>query len=138
MDRRRSFYLASREDDFYVPAPDEDSVKLTDAPFVTPANDNFRVKDGLSARCRALFRRLDFLSRADERRRYFERIINTEYPVVRRRRPLGFLSCALIVAGAAIFLIRDITTVGGMLAVIGVVVIVCAASLYPRLRGTPF
>jgi hypothetical protein len=80
----------------------------------------------------------DFLSRADERRRYFERIINTEYPVVRRRPPLGFLSCALIVAVAAIFLIRDVTTVSGMLAVIGVVVIVCAAALRSRLKSTPF
>ena len=42
MDRRRSFYLASRQDDFDVPAPDEGSVNFTDVPFVTPANDNSR------------------------------------------------------------------------------------------------
>ena len=58
MDRRRSFYLASRQDDFDVPVPDEGSVNFTDVPFVTPANDNFRVKDRLSARCGALLRRL--------------------------------------------------------------------------------
>ena len=58
MDRRRSFYLASRQDDFDVPAPDEGSVNFTNVPFVTPANDNFRVKDRLSASCGALLRRL--------------------------------------------------------------------------------
>jgi len=57
MDRRRSFYLASRQDDFDVPAPDEGSVNFTDVPFVTPANDNFRVKARSLARC-ALLRRL--------------------------------------------------------------------------------
>jgi len=57
MDRRRSFYLASRQDDVDVPAPDEGSVNFTDVPFVTPANDNFRVKARSLARC-ALLRRL--------------------------------------------------------------------------------
>jgi hypothetical protein len=47
----------------------------------------------------------DWPSRADERRRYFERIINTEYPVVRRRLPLRFLSCVLIVGVTAIILL---------------------------------
>ena len=58
MDRRQSFYLASSQDVFDVPAPDEGSVNFTDLPFVTPANDNFRVKDRLSARCGELLRRL--------------------------------------------------------------------------------
>jgi len=55
---RRSFYLAARQDDFDVPAPDEVDVNLTDIPCATPANDNVRTKDRLSARCGALLRRL--------------------------------------------------------------------------------
>ena len=58
MDRRRSFYLAARQDDFDVPAPDEASVDLTDIPYIIPANDNVRTKDRLSVRCGALIRRL--------------------------------------------------------------------------------
>jgi hypothetical protein len=58
MDRRRSFYLASRQDDFDVPAPDEPPVDLADIPYVTAANDNLRTKDRLSTRCGALLRRL--------------------------------------------------------------------------------
>ena len=58
MDTRRSFYLAARQDDFDVRAPDEDWVDFTDIPYVVPANDNTRTKDRLSARCAALFRRL--------------------------------------------------------------------------------
>jgi hypothetical protein len=58
MDARRSFYLAARQDDFDVPAPDEAGVDLTDIPYVTPANDNARNKGGLSTRCGALLRRL--------------------------------------------------------------------------------
>jgi hypothetical protein len=58
MDTRRSFYLAARQDDFDVPAPDEARVDLTDIPYVTPANDNTRTKDRLSTRCGALLRRL--------------------------------------------------------------------------------
>jgi hypothetical protein len=58
MDRRRSFYLASRQDDFDVPPPDEGWVDFTDIPYVTPANDNFLVKDRLSIRCGTLLRRL--------------------------------------------------------------------------------
>jgi hypothetical protein len=56
MDRRRSFYLATRQDDFDVPAPDE--VDLTDIPYTIPANDNAQAKERLSARCGALLRRL--------------------------------------------------------------------------------
>jgi hypothetical protein len=58
MDRCRSFYLASRQDDFDVPAPDEASVDLTDIPCIIPANDNVQTKDRLSTRCGALLRRL--------------------------------------------------------------------------------
>jgi hypothetical protein len=58
MDTRRSFYLASRQDDFDVPAPDEAPVDLTDIPYIIPANDNVQTKERLSARCGALLRRL--------------------------------------------------------------------------------
>jgi hypothetical protein len=58
MDRRRSFYLASRQDDFDEPAPDEPPVDLTDIPYIMPANDNLWTKDRLSTRCGALLRRL--------------------------------------------------------------------------------
>jgi hypothetical protein len=58
MDRRRSFYLAARQDDFDVPDPDEPPVDLTDIPYVTPANDNARSKGRLSSRCGVLLRRL--------------------------------------------------------------------------------
>jgi hypothetical protein len=67
MDAHRSFYLAARQNDFDLPAPDEDRVDFTDIPYVTPANDNFRVKVRLAARCGALLRRLIALySRASE------------------------------------------------------------------------
>ena len=58
MDTRRSFYLASGQDDFAEPAPDASRVNYNDIPYITAANDNFRVKDRLSARCGALLRRL--------------------------------------------------------------------------------
>jgi hypothetical protein len=57
VDTRRSFYLASRQDDFDLSPPDEDRVS-TDIPYLVSANDNVRTKDRLSARCAALFRRL--------------------------------------------------------------------------------
>ena len=44
-----SYYLASRQDDFDLPAPDEDWVDFTDVPYVIPADDNARTKDRLSA-----------------------------------------------------------------------------------------
>jgi hypothetical protein len=53
MDTRRSFYLASRRNDFDVPAPDEFSVDLADIPCITPANDNVQTEERLSARCGA-------------------------------------------------------------------------------------
>ena len=63
MDTRRSYYLASRQDDFDSPASDEDWVDFTDIPYVVPANDNTRIKDRLSARCGALLRHLIALHR---------------------------------------------------------------------------
>ena len=44
MDTRRSYYLASRQDDFDSPAPDEDWVDFSDIPYVVSANDNTRIK----------------------------------------------------------------------------------------------
>jgi hypothetical protein len=58
MDTRRSFYLASREDDFAEPAADASRLDFNDIPFIMPANDNLRNKDSLSARCGSLIRRL--------------------------------------------------------------------------------
>jgi hypothetical protein len=58
MDARRSFYLASRKDDFAEPAADLSTIDSTDIPYVVPANDNAWTKDRLSARCDALLRRL--------------------------------------------------------------------------------
>jgi hypothetical protein len=58
MDTRRSFYLASKEDDFAEPSPDASRLDLDDIPFIIPANDNVRTKDALSARRGSLLRRL--------------------------------------------------------------------------------
>jgi len=58
MDTRRSFYLASKQDDFDLPLPDDSWVNFTNIPFIMPANDNVRAKDRLSTRCGALLRRL--------------------------------------------------------------------------------
>jgi len=44
MDTRRSFYLASREDDFAEPAADASRLDFSDIPFIMPANDNLRTK----------------------------------------------------------------------------------------------
>ena len=63
MDTRRSFYLASRKDDFAEPAADLSTIDSTDIPYVMPANDNAWTKDRLSARCGALLRRLIALHR---------------------------------------------------------------------------
>jgi hypothetical protein len=49
MDTRRSFYLASKEDDFAQPAADASRLDLDDVPFIIPANDNAQTKDSLSA-----------------------------------------------------------------------------------------
>ena len=58
MDTRRSFYLASRRDDFAEPATDARRPGFSEVPYVKPANDNVRTKDRLSARCGSLLRRL--------------------------------------------------------------------------------
>ena len=58
MDTRRSFYLASREDDFAEPAADASRLDFNDVPFVMPANDNLRTKGSLSARYGSLLHRL--------------------------------------------------------------------------------
>jgi hypothetical protein len=57
MATRQSFYLIGRADDFVEPAPPS-GLDCDDIPYITAANDNDRVKDRLSARCRALLRRL--------------------------------------------------------------------------------
>jgi len=58
MDTRRSFYLASRQDDFAEPAADASRLDFNDIPFIMPANDNLRTKDRWSARRGSLLRRL--------------------------------------------------------------------------------
>jgi hypothetical protein len=57
MDTRRSFYLAARQEDVDAPDSDTSWVGTTDIPYITPANDNLRVKDGMSACCGTLLRR---------------------------------------------------------------------------------
>jgi hypothetical protein len=64
MDARRSFYLASRQDDFDMPAQDNKGwVDFIDIPYVTPANDNVPTRNGLSGRVGAALRRLRALRR---------------------------------------------------------------------------
>ena len=48
MDARRSFYFAPGKDDLADPASDVNRLDWDDIPLVTPANDNFRVKNRLS------------------------------------------------------------------------------------------
>jgi hypothetical protein len=57
MDTRRSFYLAPGQD-LAESTQDASRLDYNDIPYITAANDNFRVKDRLSARCGALLRRL--------------------------------------------------------------------------------
>jgi hypothetical protein len=54
----RSFYLASRRDDFTESAPGASRLNHNDIPYIRAANDNLRAKDRLSARCGDLLRRL--------------------------------------------------------------------------------
>ena len=56
MDTRRSFYLASRQDDFAEPAADASRLDFNDIPFIMPANDNLRTKDRWSPRRGSLLR----------------------------------------------------------------------------------
>ena len=51
MDMRRSFYLASKQDDFDLPLPDDSWVNFRKHPLYMPANDNVRAKESLSTRC---------------------------------------------------------------------------------------
>jgi hypothetical protein len=50
MDKRRSFYLASKQDDFAEPAADASRLDFNDIPFIIPANDNVRTKDRVGPR----------------------------------------------------------------------------------------
>jgi hypothetical protein len=54
MDVCRSFYLASKQDDFAEAAPEASRVYCSGIAYITAANDNLRVKDRLSARCGCL------------------------------------------------------------------------------------
>jgi tRNA A37 threonylcarbamoyladenosine dehydratase len=58
MDTSRSYYLNSRQDDFAELDADKCQSDTTDIAYVIPANDNVPTKVRLSARCRALLRRL--------------------------------------------------------------------------------
>jgi tRNA A37 threonylcarbamoyladenosine dehydratase len=58
MDTCRSYYLNSRQDDFAELDADKCHPDTTDIAYVIPANDNVPTKVRLSARCRALLRRL--------------------------------------------------------------------------------
>jgi hypothetical protein len=64
MDARRSFHLASRQDDFDMPAQDNQSrVDFMNIPYVPPANDNVPTKNALSGRVGVALRRLRALRR---------------------------------------------------------------------------
>jgi hypothetical protein len=58
MDTRHSYYLHRRQDDFAELAADTSRLDFNDIPFIVPANDNLRTKEGLSAGCGNLLRRL--------------------------------------------------------------------------------
>jgi hypothetical protein len=58
MDTRRSFYFASKENDFAESPADASRLNFSDIPFIIPANDNLQTKDSLSGRCGGLLRRL--------------------------------------------------------------------------------
>ncbi len=58
MDVRRSLYLASRQDDTAEPTQEPSRVDCSGISYITAANDNFQLKDRLSARCGDLLRRL--------------------------------------------------------------------------------
>jgi hypothetical protein len=63
MDTRRSYYLASRQDDLSELDAETRQFDTSDVPYVTPANDNNPTKVRLAPRCGALLRRLIALRR---------------------------------------------------------------------------
>jgi hypothetical protein len=62
-DTRRSFYLASRQDDFAETPIDESWLDTSSIPYVMPANDNVQANEGLSALWGNALRRLIALHR---------------------------------------------------------------------------
>jgi hypothetical protein len=62
-DARRSFYLAALRDDLGELTMPPSGLDCDDIPYVSAANDNFRVKHRLRTRCEALLRRLVDLRR---------------------------------------------------------------------------
>jgi hypothetical protein len=58
MVERRSYYLASRDNDFAEPTPDFAPACHTEIPFTLPANDNDRAALVLSMLRRALIRKV--------------------------------------------------------------------------------
>jgi hypothetical protein len=93
----------------------------------------------------------DWPRRADERRRYFKRVIDTDYRIVRRRRTIGFLSCVMIVGVTLAIIVRlawapilgafalvGVTSPGTMAAVVIGLVIMAATSLHAKVTGRPF
>ena len=76
MDTRRSYYLARRQDDFDIPAQDDEGwVDFADIPYVTPANDNIATtalgqssQRSRGASCRAGPRRDEVPAAAEARR----------------------------------------------------------------------
>jgi hypothetical protein len=93
----------------------------------------------------------DWPSRADERRRAFEQIIDAEYTVAHQRPAIGYGWCLLIVSVAMIFLLRfawapllmafvlvDVTSPATMLGVIVGFTTLLAACLQAKLNGKPF
>ncbi len=62
MDKCRSFYLDSRQNDFAEPIEEACRLDFTDIPLVDPANDNEAAREQLSARGRALIQSWSRLS----------------------------------------------------------------------------
>jgi hypothetical protein len=95
--------------------------------------------------------RVGWSGRADERRRYFARVIDADYRVVRRRQAPRFGWSIFIVAVAAIIVLRfawpafimlfaiaGITSgVSGMVAVLVLLVILGVAAMRERWNGRP-
>ena len=64
MDAPRSFYLAALRDEVGELTAPPSNLNCNDIPYAEAANDNFRLKDRLRARCAALLRRLLDLHRS--------------------------------------------------------------------------